>query len=138
MADNVTLPATGAGVATDTVTYSGDASQAVQLVRIVAVTGAEGSKTVVDPRSGTGTGSNVSGSASSVTLLSANTARVGFTIFNDSTAVVYVKLGTTASATDFAVRIAAGGYYEGPFGYTGRIDGIWASATGTARIVELT
>lgn len=138
MADNVTLPGTGAGVATDSVTYSGDASQSVQLVRLVYVTGAEGSKTVVEPRAATATGSNVSGSASSVTLLSLNLARLGFSIYNDSTAVVYVKLGTTASATDFAVRIAAGGYYEGPFGYTGRIDAIWASANGAARIVELT
>jgi hypothetical protein len=45
MADNVTLPAPGQAVATDEVTYSGDTAQ-VQLVRVVTVAGAEGSKTV--------------------------------------------------------------------------------------------
>jgi len=47
MADNETTGA-GKAVATDKVTYSGDADQNVQLVRLVQVTGAEGSKTVVD------------------------------------------------------------------------------------------
>lgn len=47
MADNITLNAGVGGdrVATDEVTYSGDTAQ-VQLVRVVGVTGAEGSKTV--------------------------------------------------------------------------------------------
>jgi hypothetical protein len=49
MADNTeTASGTGVKVATDKVTYSGDADQNVQLVRIVQVTGTEGSKTVVD------------------------------------------------------------------------------------------
>jgi hypothetical protein len=49
MADNVDAKtATNVPVATDVVTYSGDAGQNVQLTRIVQVTGAEGSKTVVD------------------------------------------------------------------------------------------
>lgn len=47
MADNE-LTGTGKAVATDKVTYSGDADQNVQLTRIVQVTGSEGSKTVVD------------------------------------------------------------------------------------------
>jgi len=45
MSDNATLPAAGQMVATDEVTYSGDTAQ-VQLVRVVTVSGAEGSKTV--------------------------------------------------------------------------------------------
>lgn len=48
MADNETT-GTGKPVATDKVTYSGDADQNVQLVKVVQTTGAEGSKTVVDP-----------------------------------------------------------------------------------------
>lgn len=46
MADNATLPATGAGVATDQVTYSSDPDQHVQVIRPAHVTGSEGSKTV--------------------------------------------------------------------------------------------
>jgi hypothetical protein len=49
MADNTTRTATGTDkVATDKVTYSGVADADVQLMRPVLVTGAEGSKTVVD------------------------------------------------------------------------------------------
>lgn len=93
---------------------------------------------IIDATNATSTLSNVSGSASSVTLLSLNTARKGVTIFNDSTAILYVKFGTTASTTSFTVRLVSNAYYEVPFGYTGRIDGIWASATGSARVTELT
>lgn len=99
-------------------------------------------RNVVVPYSPTATLSNVSGSASSVTLLAANTARSGAIIVNDSTAILYVKYGATASATSYTVPMAGTGggipaYHEVPFGYPGIIDGIWASATGAARITEL-
>lgn len=48
MADNE-VTGSGKAVATDKVTYSGDADQNVQLFKPVLVTGAEGSKTVVEP-----------------------------------------------------------------------------------------
>lgn len=79
----------------------------------------------------------VAGSASSVTLLAANTARLGATIFNDSTSMLYIKLGATASTTSFTVQLLTNAYYEIPYGYTGRIDGIWGSATGNSRITEI-
>ena len=63
-----------------------------------------------------------------------NAARKGATIHNDSTQILYVKFGTTASATSYTVKMVADAYYEVPFGYTGRIDGIWASANGNARV----
>jgi hypothetical protein len=81
--------------------------------------------------------STVAASASSVTLLSSTSLRLGATIYNDSTAVLYIKLGTTASSSSFTIKLQPDGYYEVPFGYTGRIDGIWASATGNARISEM-
>lgn len=81
---------------------------------------------------------SVSGSASSVQLLAANANRLGATIFNDSTATLYVKFGTIASTTSHTVQLKASAYYEVPFNYTGRIDGIWSSMTGAARITELT
>lgn len=80
--------------------------------------------------------SSVNGSASSVTLLSANSSRKGFKIFNDSTAILYIKYGATASTSSFTVRLTPYGIHEGSV-YTGIIDGIWASATGAARITEL-
>lgn len=94
----------------------------------------EGATTVV---SGTATLANVASSATNVTLLAANTARLGATITNDSTQVLYVKFGATASATSYTVQIAAGGYYEVPQPvFTGKLDGLWASANGNARVTE--
>lgn len=94
---------------------------------------------VKEERSGTATTSQVNDTASSTTLLASNADRLGATVHNDSTAILYLKLGTTASATDYTVAMAANAYYEVPYGYTGRIDGIWANdASGAARITELT
>lgn len=89
-------------------------------------------------KSSTATLSNVASSATSVTILAANTARKGAQIYNDSTQILYVKFGTTASTSSFTVPLAAATYYELPAGYTGRIDGIWASANGNARVTEET
>lgn len=91
--------------------------------------------------SGTSVQSTVASSASNVTLLAANSSRTGATIVNDSTAVVYVKLGTTASTSSYTIALGGSGaapftYYEVPFGYTGKIDAIWASANGNARMTE--
>lgn len=86
----------------------------------------------------TATLSNVAGSASSVTVLASNTARKGAIIVNDSTALLYLKFGTTASTTSYTVLLAASAYYEVPFGYTGILTGIWVSATGNARVTEIT
>jgi len=85
---------------------------------------------------------SVAGSASSVTLLAANTARISASISNDSTATLYAKFGATASTSSFTVRIPANVYYEVPVGrdgkvYNGRIDGIWSVALGNARITEV-
>jgi hypothetical protein len=88
--------------------------------------------------SSTGTQTSVASSATNVTLLAANLARRGATIYNDSTKTLYVKMGATASATSYAVQLGSGGYWEVPFGYTGIIDGIWSTANGNARITELT
>lgn len=60
-------------------------------------------------------------------------------IYNNSTQVLYVNLGATATTTTaFVVALAAGAYYEVPFGYTGSVTGIWASANGSAQVTEIT
>jgi hypothetical protein len=48
-----------------------------------------------------------------------------------------VKLGSTASATSYTVKIITDAYYEVPFGFTGIITGITASGTATLRVTEL-
>lgn len=102
------------------------------------VTGS-GTFTTKEVRSATPSQSSVNDTASSTTLISSNANRLGATVFNDSTVVLYVKLGATASTTSFTIKLDPGDYYEIPFGYTGVVDGIWASdASGAARITELT
>ena len=93
---------------------------------------------VITMKALTGTASNVNASATNVTILAANTARLGATVYNDSTVTLYLKLGATASTTSFTVKLIGDAYYEVPFGYYGIIEGIWASATGVARVTELT
>jgi hypothetical protein len=80
---------------------------------------------------------NVASSATSVNLFAATALVKGRIIFNDSTAVLYVKYGATASATSYTVQIAAGGYFGFPEpAYSGNVDGIWASANGNARLTS--
>lgn len=83
-----------------------------------------------------GSHSNVASSATNVTLLATNASRKGATVFNDSTQVLYLKLAASASTTSYTVQLASLGYYEVPFQYTGIIDGLWAAANGSARLVE--
>ena len=95
---------------------------------------------VKEGRSSTCTTSAVADTAVSTTLLSSNASRLGASVTNDSSAALYIKCGTTASTTDYDVRLVQYAYWECPFGYTGRIDGIWASDPndGAARIGEYT
>ncbi len=80
---------------------------------------------------------SVAGSASSVTILASNSARLGFSVYNDSSAILYLKANSgAASSSSYTSQVPAGGYFEDPYGYTGEITGIWASATGNARVTE--
>lgn len=93
---------------------------------------------LTEARPGSATVSSVSSSATNVTLLSSNAARVMATFYNESNQICYLKLGTTASATSYTVKMQPESYYELPRPtYTGQIDAIWASANGSMRITEL-
>jgi hypothetical protein len=88
----------------------------------------------------TGTQTSVNDTASDTTILASNASRKGATVFNDSTAVLYLLLSNaTSSSTAHTVQIQPGGYYELPFSQGGVYQGIWASdAAGAARVTELT
>lgn len=120
-------------------TNDGDVS-ATNPVPIDGTVSGSGTFTTKETRSSTATTSQVADTASSTTLLASNSDRLGATIENDSSATLYVKFGTTASTTDYTVKLVQNAYYEVPFNYTGRIDGIWATdpGDGAARITELT
>lgn len=89
-------------------------------------------------KAGIATHSNVSGANASTLLLAAAPARKGVSIWNDSAAILYLKYATGASATSCFVKLIADAYWEMPVIWTGVVYGFWASATGAARIVELT
>lgn len=93
--------------------------------------------TVNPPTAATSTPTSVTASTTSVQLLAANSSRKGATIWNNSTAAVYIELGATSSANAYTAKLEAGGYYEIPFGYTGAISGLWTAANGSALIREL-
>jgi hypothetical protein len=78
----------------------------------------------------------VASAAADTKLLAANPSRLKASIFNDSTAVLYVKLGGSgASATSKSFNIAAGGYFE-VYDSTADIYGYWASANGYAYVTD--
>lgn len=94
--------------------------------------------TIIVQKAATGTQTSVASSATNVTLLAANSARRGVSIYNDSTAILYLRCAATATTSNFTTKLFEDDYWEAPAGYTGIIDGIWASATGNARITEFT
>jgi hypothetical protein len=90
------------------------------------------------PQSSTATLTDVASSASSVQILASTAGRRMAIFFNDSTQILYLKFGTTASTSSYTAQIGPKGYYELPLPvYTGRIDGIWTSANGNLRVTEL-
>lgn len=83
------------------------------------------------------TTASVASSATNVTVFAANGRAKRRMIFNDSSAVLYLKFGATASTSSYTVQMATNTYYEFPLPlYTGQVDGIWASANGNARTTE--
>jgi hypothetical protein len=85
---------------------------------------------------------SVAASATSVTVIAANTNRRGLKLHSvTSSAVCYVRFGTTAATASLgghSLDIQPGYLYEDPDGYKGAITAIWASATGGLNVTELT
>ena|SRR5215831_5754479 len=103
------------------------------------VDGSAVTQPVLTKRSLVGVQSSVASSASSVTILASNVNRLGATVYNDSTQILYLLLGAgPASTSVYTVQLASQAYYEVPFNYTAQLTGIWASANGNARVTELT
>ncbi len=136
--DQSAIPVTQSGV-WDEVGIN-DSGNSITVDGTVTANAGTGTFTTKELRSATPAQSTVADNAANVTLLASNANRLGATIANDSSAALYLKLGATASTTSYTARIVQYGYYEVPFGYTGIIDGIWASDPndGAARVTELT
>lgn len=91
----------------------------------------------------TATRSSVADNAAAVSLIAANANRKGLVITNDSSARLFVGMGTVdPSTTDYTFVLLAGQTWEMKPGavFTGQFKGIWESDPndGAARITELT
>ncbi len=84
----------------------------------------------------TATVTSLTASVTSQMLKASNTARLGLSVFNDSTSQMFLKYGSAATSNDYSVRLMPEDYLEVPYGYTGQVDALWFSATGSARITE--
>jgi hypothetical protein len=80
--------------------------------------------------------SNVAGTTTSTSFLAFAANRSWFSIYNDSTAALYVALGAAASTSQFSVKLGPGGYYENST-FNGNVFGMWDTATGNARVTAL-
>jgi hypothetical protein len=130
---NYGTPASSSDFTLDYVSFSNFDSLDVDL------TPAEEPLRVVDAVAVNSVSANVAAAVATTTVLALNTARLGMTVFNDtSTGILYLKLGSGATATSFTVRMMPQDYYELPFRYTGIITGYWSVADGNARVTELT
>jgi hypothetical protein len=95
--------------------------------------------TVTSSKAGTSVVTAVTGSTSDTLILAINAARLGATIYNNATRLMYLKFGTGPSSASFTVIIQRDGYYEVPFSYTGVLRAVWAAGvTGDALVTELT
>jgi len=137
------LPSVGAGgLVTYPITAVGQTTMAASSPVVIASNQSAIPVTSTSFVPSVGTITRVAASAASVQLLALNANRRGFVMVNESTVDAYVKFGTTASTTSYTYRMtgSAGSPYttlEIDEGYSGRIDCIWASATGNMQITEL-
>ena len=108
-----------------------------QAINLGAGTTGTGTLRTITASSATGTQTNPSLSTVSATLLAANTNRTGASVFNNSAAIVYVRLSATAaSTTTFTIKLQPDDYYEVPSNYNGAITAILN--TGTTAAVQVT
>lgn len=107
----------------------------------VAIASDQSAVPTSSPTSTTGTPTSVAGSASSVALLASNTSRKGAYIYNDSSSTYYIGFFAHATLTtsNYTTQIPPGYLYELPTTpvYIGEISGIQGSASGFARITEM-
>lgn len=86
----------------------------------------------------TGTVSRVDASTTAVTLLAANTLRKAAIFYSDSSATLYLKLGSGATLTSFTIKLLPDSTFAIPLPvYTGIVTGIWDTATGAVAVTEM-
>lgn len=82
---------------------------------------------------------SVSVTTASTSLLVANPARLGTTVYNNSGATLFVKLGATASTTSFSYKLEPFSTLELPVPiYVNQVNAVTSTGTATVLVTELT
>lgn len=77
----------------------------------------------------------VTAATASTELVAAASSRKGLTVFNNSTARLYLDHDAAVTVSDFTVFLEPGGFYEVPREYAAlQLSGIWAAANGNALV----
>lgn len=81
----------------------------------------------------------VSAAITNTSILAANANRKGASIYNNSSANLYLAFGATAATTAFSVKVPPNNLYEfpNPPVWTGAVSGIWDAANGNAQVTEV-
>lgn len=111
-------------------------NQYVQAVALVDTNGAAYSAGIAT--ASTGAQTSVASSTADTTILASNASRKGCTIYNESTATLYLLLASgTSSLTTYSLQLPSGGLLSLRVGeYLGVIKGVWDAANGFARVTE--
>jgi hypothetical protein len=154
VADNIGYtPGTGASIATDEI--SNIHFQQVKLVdatlgsTLAAIVNSNGELRVAassystlltaEVRASSGTRTTVAAATGSTQILASNGNRKSSILYNDSSSLVYIGMGSAAvSSSDYTFPLNGGGIYEVEYGYTGIIRAAWVTATGQMRVTEFT
>jgi hypothetical protein len=83
------------------------------------------------------TTSNFTSTTASTTLVSANSARRGLTVFNEGAGNLHICAGATATTVAYQIRLSAGDYWECPTWQTSLTHSAQFASSGTARVTEI-
>jgi len=150
VADNTAQNGSATIAADDVATLNGVASSGVLVQRVKPAFGDDGDARDVSHQfplpvqfaCDVATVTSVAASTTSQQAVAANVNRRGLTLHNgSSSATAYIRLGggtaaSTAGGHSFDMQPSA--YFEAPFGFTGAVQVVWASATGFLNVTELT
>jgi hypothetical protein len=112
-----------------TLETNADPASYISLSGTISFYAVSGNARVIEYTASGSTETNVAASMNDGTILASNASRKGASIYNDSTSSSYLYLllsNASSSASNFTIKMAPGGYYELPAGYTGPVKGLWA------------
>lgn len=131
---NSTAPTATAG---QQLALQGDLNGNLKVVLVNSTDASPIPVTNANDNAGTAVLTSVAASITSVSLLASNTARKSFSLYNDSSSVLYVAYAATASNSAYTVKVQPQAFHVPDKNYTGAISGIWVTAAGAAKMTEL-